>query len=364
MYDAELDALAAEYVLGTLPQDERRRAQLLLEGETGLAELVHQWERRLGELNVMIESVEPPAEVWEVINSQISALVAREQPSADTVEKTRSEAEADAEGGDGEGERQRQRSPILAALASSLLTSKDESEAKVEPEPEASGELEEKSDTNPSVKPVGPTIQAVVPTTDFEIGRNADAARLSRRVRRWRRTALYASLVALGLALVIAVSQLEPDLMPGQVYVPQVFGVPTPTSQRNSLVAVLQHDPTAPAFLVTVDATSRTLTVRRVAAKVEPGHAYELWVIAPPSAKPRSLGLVGGGEYTQRPLPADFNLSAARTAQYEISYEPAGGSRRGEPSGPILFRGSMVETLPPAPPAPPRPATPTTKSSN
>ena len=64
------------------------------------------------------------------------------------------------------------------------------------------------------------------------------------------------------------------------------------------LVGVLQQDPTAPAFLLTIDAQSRTLVVRRVAATPEPGKSYELWLIA--GQKSRSLGLVGKDEFTQR----------------------------------------------------------------
>ncbi len=60
IYDDAQDALAAEYVLGTLSGDEREHAEALLEIDPGFAESVRLWERRLGELNVMVEAVEPP----------------------------------------------------------------------------------------------------------------------------------------------------------------------------------------------------------------------------------------------------------------------------------------------------------------
>lgn len=59
MYDDDRDALAAEYVLGTLSADEREQAEALLVIDPGFAEIVRVWERRLGELNVMVEAVEP-----------------------------------------------------------------------------------------------------------------------------------------------------------------------------------------------------------------------------------------------------------------------------------------------------------------
>ena len=92
------------------------------------------------------------------------------------------------------------------------------------------------------------------------------------------------------------------------------------------LVAVLQQEPTAPAFLLTVDLQSRTLTVRRLTAASDAERSYELWLIPNKSASPHSLGLVGNDEFTTRPIPADFNAGVLRTASYAISLEPAGGS--------------------------------------
>ena len=43
---------------------------------------VKQWERRLGELNVMVEAVEPPAEVWDKIKGEIGAEMPGEADAA------------------------------------------------------------------------------------------------------------------------------------------------------------------------------------------------------------------------------------------------------------------------------------------
>ncbi|MGH6675571.1 MAG: anti-sigma factor domain-containing protein, partial [Xanthobacteraceae bacterium] len=90
-------------------------------------------------------------------------------------------------------------------------------------------------------------------------------------------------------------------------------------------------------------------TVRRVAAKIDPAHSFELWLIASQGAKPKSLGLVGSTQYTQRPLPADFNAATMKEAIYAISFEPAGGSKTGAPTGPVLFTGKLVQSVPPPP---------------
>ena len=109
------------------------------------------------------------------------------------------------------------------------------------------------------------------------------------------------------------------------------------------LVAVLQQDPTSPAFLLTVDPQSRTLVVRRVSAKPEQGRSYELWLVAKGAPAPKSLGLVGQDEFTERAIPGSFDLATLRSASYAISLEPAGGSTSGAPTGPILFTGNIVE---------------------
>src|ERR1700744_5949733 len=73
MYDDDRDALAAEYVLGTLAADEREQAEALLVIDPGFAEIVRVWERRLGELNVMVEAVDPPPDLWDKIRGEIDS---------------------------------------------------------------------------------------------------------------------------------------------------------------------------------------------------------------------------------------------------------------------------------------------------
>lgn len=65
------DALAAEYVLGTLDADERAQARALLAADTGFAARVQFWERRLGELHLMVEPVEPEREIWPRIKARM-----------------------------------------------------------------------------------------------------------------------------------------------------------------------------------------------------------------------------------------------------------------------------------------------------
>jgi anti-sigma-K factor RskA len=64
---------AAEYVLGTLDAEERRRVQALMASDSHFVDRVRTWERRLGELSAMIASVEPPPQIWDRIKAALVA---------------------------------------------------------------------------------------------------------------------------------------------------------------------------------------------------------------------------------------------------------------------------------------------------
>ena len=59
-YSEDHIALAAEYALGTLNADERAQVETMMAVDTEFSAIVHAWEYRLGVLNQMVGSVEPP----------------------------------------------------------------------------------------------------------------------------------------------------------------------------------------------------------------------------------------------------------------------------------------------------------------
>jgi anti-sigma-K factor RskA len=420
MYDDDRDALAAEYVLGTLSADEREQAEALLAIDPGFAEIVRVWERRLGELNVMVEAVEPPAEVWDKITTEITGpetaaaaprLTEEEEFSFPPVEETSVQAAAEPvpsqppeavassapapvetppdteEHHDAEQhEPEKQIEPdspapptavedfddLLAAplpevpehsdepsetAPSSLLPPEPGSEST--PTPEKPPGLLEEHDFESDLKAVvlqdlrrdgrdTKPRQAAEPSTPPALPpseRSAEIVVLARRARRWRRLTAAMTAIAALLALYVGISQFAPGLVPISRPAPPVVTAQVAQPQSR-LVAVLQQDPTTPAFLVSVDPASRMLTVRRVSAAPEPNRSYELWLISNKFPAPRSLGLVGSGEFTARALPSGFDADTLQTASYAISLEPSGGSPTGAPTGPILFKGRMVESLP------------------
>src|SRR6476646_4176763 len=341
MYDDDRDALAAEYVLGTLSGDERGQAETLMSIDPAFEAVVRQWERRLGELNVMVEAVEPAPEVWERISASIrpapTIAPAMASPSADDEDEVKlpriDEAELPAPQAPDVS------SPV-AALASSLLPP--------DPEPQTRTPAE-----SPAITVSGrPSSPEAAPGEPRKVERSADVIYLAGKVKRWRRLTLAIGALAAVMALYIAVGQFAPELIPYQLRPP---GLPMMSAQgpgrgpQDGLVVVLQQEPTAPAFLLTLDAQKRMLTVRRVSATPETGRSYELWVISGRSPSPRSLGVVGNDEFTQRPLPGNFDANTLRAASYAVSLEPAGGSTTGAPTGPILFTGKAVDSLPATP---------------
>jgi hypothetical protein len=86
--DDELNALAAEYVLGTLDYEERKGAAALLEVDPTFRGIVRIWERRFGDLHLMVEAVEPDPQLWLRIKPKMASVeqIAPAIPSSQVAE--------------------------------------------------------------------------------------------------------------------------------------------------------------------------------------------------------------------------------------------------------------------------------------
>ncbi len=231
MYDDDRDALAAEYVLGTLSADEREQAEALLVIDPGFAEIVRLWERRLGELNVMVEAVEPPPDVWEKIQAEISGTKSRNAANVEAVLPALEEAVTQtAPDTEAEGE------PTPVEELSPALLPDTEPEAEPEPEPEPEPEYPQDLDDAAAVAalassllppepapaekpkpsaalPPPPPPQRVDRGAGRGVERSAEVIYLRRQARRWRGVTVVMSALAAVLALFIVVSQLAPGLI-------------------------------------------------------------------------------------------------------------------------------------------------------
>ena len=135
---------------------------------------------------------------------------------------------------------------------------------------------------------------------------------------------------------------------------PRSVEVKTPPAQSPpsaQYVAVLQKDGGSPAFILTVDGATRNFTVRRVGAPPEPGKSYELWLISDKLSRPRSLGVIGGDDFTARPVLAAYDTDIVNNATYAVTVEQDGGSPDGNPHSAPVYAGKLIETVPQAAPA-------------
>jgi anti-sigma-K factor RskA len=158
-------------------------------------------------------------------------------------------------------------------------------------------------------------------------------------------TAIAAALIAIVVTQVV-----RPDLLPDSIRPAprtQVVQVPAPPAPAPAqYVAVLQKDGGSPAFILTVDGATRNFTVRKVDAAAEPGKSYELWVISDRLGAPRSLGVIGEGDFTERATLAGYDPNIVKDATYAVTVEPSGGSPNGKPSAAPVFAGKLIETVP------------------
>jgi anti-sigma-K factor RskA len=289
-YSEDHIALAAEYALGTLDADERAQVETMMSVDKDFAAIVDAWEDKLSVLNQMVGSVEPRAEVWD----KIKEAVGHAEPQA------------------------------------------------------------------PLVLPQAPPVVVPEVKEPAEVVDTSNVIRLSAQARRWRNVASFTTAIAAALVAMIAVGVYQPDLLPDGVRPkPRVQVVEVKTSAVSATpsaqyVAVLQKDGGSPAFILTVDGATKNFTVRKVGAAPEPGKSFELWLISDKLQRPRSLGVIGGGDFTARPVLSSYDNDTINTATYAVTVEQAGGSPDGNPHSAPVFTGKLIEAVPPAAPSPAR----------
>lgn len=340
-YSEDHIALAAEYALGTLSADERALVETMMIVDHGFMEVVDAWDRKLSPLHQMVAPVEPPPHLWD----NISAALGLVGPQPVVVEEPKPEPVA---------EQPEQASTVVAQTQPSE-------------QPEQSGPVPESAVTPESARPdsaavtpasteaaaetpvaaempeIVPEPAAVEPSNVVPL-----AGRKSGQTFGWVMTAVAAS-----LAGVIALQAYRPDLLPERLRVkPQIQVVelkapaPAPAAQ---FVAVLQQNAAAPAFILTVDTVTKNFTVRRVGATPEPGKSFELWLVSDKLQRPRSLGVIGGSDFTIRPALSAYDTDTINKATYAVTIEPEGGSPTGVATGPIVYTGKLVESVPALP---------------
>ncbi len=89
-----------------------------------------------------------------------------------------------------------------------------------------------------------------------------------------------------------------------------------------------------------VDHAHRELIVKASMPEAGAGRDYELWIV-PEGGKPMSLGVVPASARDERAIPADARSLVIQDVTLAVSLEPAGGSKTGAPTGPVLYTGTL-----------------------
>ena len=233
----------------------------------------------------------------------------------------------------------------------------------VEPRPEVWDKIKTAAGLSepqaPLVLPEAPPPVAPEVVEPAAVADTSNLIRLSAQARRWRNVATFTTAIAAALVAMIAVGAYQPDWLPDrlrpkprtQVVEVKPSPVPAPSAQY---VAVLQKEGGSPAFILTVDGATKNFWVRKVGAAAEPGKSFELWLISDRLQRPRSLGVIGGGDFTARPVLASYDADTIKAATYAVTIEQAGGSPDGIPHSAPVFTGKLIESVPPAAPSPTR----------
>jgi anti-sigma-K factor RskA len=227
------DALASDYVLGTMRGGACRRFEALLPAHAALRSATLAWEARLLPLTAALEPVPPPGRVWTKISARLDGA----------------------------------RPPSVAASG-------------------------------------------------------AAAGGAWQRLSFWRGLAGFASVAAIGLAVLLAN---PPAVPPPIVVVLAATGAETGAPARPAIVASISGD------------RSSLVTRPIVPVVTRPDRSLELWAV-PTQGAPRSLGLLPGGSGTVA-LRGGVLAGADTLA---VTLEPPGGSPSGAPTGPIVYAGKFA----------------------
>jgi anti-sigma-K factor RskA len=194
-----------------------------------------------------------------------------------------------------------------------------------------------------------PVVAEVVERT--VVAAPSNVIQMSDSAKRWRSVASFTSALAAALVALLGIQLVAPDWLPEALRPKartQIVEAKAPAAAAAAqYVAVLQNGG-SPAFILTVDGATKNFTVRKVGAAAEPGKSFELWLISDKLPRPRSLGVIGGGDFTARPVLGSYDADTINAATYAVTVEQAGGSPDGNPHSTPIFTGKLVEAVPAA----------------
>ncbi|MHB8285129.1 MAG: anti-sigma factor [Caulobacteraceae bacterium] len=165
-----------------------------------------------------------------------------------------------------------------------------------------------------------------------EIARRPSAEIIDLGLRRslalWRTTAASAA----AIAAVLLATVMWP-------HAPVVAPHAAPAQLQPLLVANLQTTTHGPTFVASLDRNTRELVITPAISRPVAGRTPQLWLI-PTGGKPISMGLVSFNQPIR--LAAGSAVGSAGRLTLAVSIEPLGGSRTGQPTGPVVATGVLT----------------------
>lgn len=186
-----------------------------------------------------------------------------------------------------------------------------------------------------TVSPVAPSpnlyskIRAQIGLAQHVVSLKAREQQLARRAARWRNAFVGASALA---ACAVGVLGYREATLEGEA---------------RQYVAVLDAGSDKPAFLLTVDTRTNMCVITAVNPPEQTDKTYQVWMVSDKMPKPKSIGMVNKpGEMQTMPMQAGPEMDLFMKASFAVSVEPMGGSPTGQPTGPVMFTGKLVQATP------------------
>jgi Uncharacterized protein conserved in bacteria len=292
-YSEDHIALAAEYALGTLDADERAQVETMMAVDTEFTAIVHAWEYRLGVLNQMVGSIEPRPIVWE----NIRAAVGHSGPQ----------------------------SPMALP------------------------------DASPPPPPVAAVVAEAATLADGSSADQSNVIQLSGRLRRWRNIASFATAAAAALIAMLGLQVYQPELLPNGLRPSRARKWSRSRRRRRRCSRRRNMSRCCRRTAARRRSSSRSMPrpgISRAQGRLdapEAGKSFELWLISDRLPQPRSLGVIGTGEFTARAVLASYDANTINAATYAVTAEQAGGSPDGKPHATPVYTGKLIETVPATP---------------
>jgi anti-sigma-K factor RskA len=195
--------------------------------------------------------------------------------------------------------------------------------------------------------PLGDLLPGIAPPPHLflevtkQLGRQRERQEIGTRalVRPWRWQTLAAGACALAACLAIITVWLSPksSASPARL-VAELERSANPADRTN---------PTVPlGFVVIFDLRASTMIVSPFAVPPGSRRDYQLWLVPEGLAPPISLGVIPLAEPSMSPWLATYAPNDLVHARLAVSLEPPGGSPIGIPTGPTIFAGTLVQTIP------------------